>query len=79
MSITDTNPHVEFPVSASDASTLAVWWTRYAIDRVDSDPCCSDPVLAMAVKAHATAAPAQHIALGEAVALIHRSTVPTDR
>ena len=78
MTATDTKPEVGFPVSAGEAFALAGWWTRYAIDRLQSDPRCSDPEVVTAVKSHATAALAQHAAVDQAIALIRRPAANAD-
>ena len=52
-------PAPPFPLSAAAAFELALWYTRFGLDQLPDDPRCQHP----AVRAHATAALTQHVAV----------------
>lgn len=71
MSTTVTKPAVQSgetsPVSASDAAPSAVWYARYALDRLVDDPGRFHP----GVRSHLAAACVQHEAAAKALAVEH--------
>ena len=71
MSTTASKPAIQSgetsPLTATDAALLAAWYARYALDRLDDEPCTLHP----GVRSYLTAACSAHEAAAEALGLEH--------